>query len=98
MLLLALAPAAHGAVVEIDSAPGQILDVDATRILFEKSDTELGVKDRASQQVTTIAAPESRRVMDAFLTPHGVMFESQFANTQDQLHEVYDGVMTTLFS
>jgi hypothetical protein len=95
--LCLLAPAAQGSVVTIDKAPGVIYDVDATRILFKQSDTELGIMDRATRIVTTVAAPSQRHVTGGQLTPHGTLFGSSFQNS-GQLHEVYDGVLTTLFT
>src|SRR4051794_31970561 len=97
--LCVLAPPGEAAGVQIDDAPRQIYDVDATRILFKKSDTQFGVKDRAAQQVTTIDAPAPRHVGSGRLTPHGELLETHYSSKPfRQLDELYDGVRTTLGS
>lgn len=72
----ALAAAPAGAApdwTEIDSFPGQILDVDSERVLFEQADGGLAVEDRATETTTTIPLAAGMVPYGGFLSPHGAV-------------------------
>lgn len=91
---LAPATAAHAAPTwqKIVAAPGRIYDVDANRVLFRKSDNQLGVMDRHTEAVTLIPAVPARAARFGRLTPHGALV-AVTAETGPSVFEWRDGVL-----
>jgi hypothetical protein len=78
--------------VEIDSVPGQIYDVDATRILYRLSDSAIAIKDRATEDLTTISLPHANPPAGGFLTSHGAIYATSTSTAPFRhLYERRDG-------
>ena len=92
---------------EIGTAPGQIHDVDAERILFAQSAQNLAILDRRTEAVTAIPAPtppnDNEFVASGFLSPHGALVLTRYTvddggNDEPfaRLHEWRDGSLLLL--
>jgi hypothetical protein len=95
---LAGAPVAAAAPgwTEIDKTSGQVLDVDADRILFRQSDDALAIKDRRKQTVTPVAVA-GKRPSVGFLSPRGAIFTA-VGNGATSLYELRDGSINAIVS
>ena len=98
--LAATAQAQTGTAVEVDTATGQIYDVDAARILARASDTAFEIKDRDTGQITPIALPAGRSPEAGFLTSHGAILGTVGPNPPSpparEIFEWRDGVLSSL--
>lgn len=94
-IALAMAVAAAPALAapswtEIDTVPGQIMDVNAGKVLFTPTAGGLAIKDRTTQAVTAVPIGTATPLV-AFLSPHGAIFRQGNA-----IKELRDGSVTTL--
>jgi PKD domain/Bacterial Ig-like domain len=99
VMALWIAPAAQADATwtEIDSVPGQILDVDGNHILFQETAENLAIKNRSTGVVTSITTVSGKTPVLGFLGPHGAILALQGANTGDRyVYEWRDGTLSLL--
>lgn len=97
--IAAAAAPAHAAPhwTEIDSRPGQILDVDSERVLFEQASDTLAIGHRRTGAVTPIGPGPGMTPYGAFLSPHGaVMATTEPPTNNGAVYEWRDGSLLRL--